>query len=605
MPESPPAPRAPKALPPDVSEKADRDTRVIGAERRLAEQLSRAVAQGVVRTRVPGFPKSEATTPAAPIPLKKRDRPATKAGITKTPGLNLRAETSIDRDFLDSLGALPLTTSGASCLLSSQLDVAGWGGNGAFSQQISAHRRILMGEFDRPNAGAARDLARLYIHFGFGAEALHVLEISRLPENDRIILRAMGEIMEFGHAPSPAAFADQFACDTSAALWATLAHKNIPQASDINDKALLRAINELPPHLRSFLGTMLSSRLRAANHDDLAGQVLRLVERGAQQPDARLEMAQAEQKLVEGDIPSASEGFSNVVDANTDLSPNALIKLIESRLDANLPIEMQTADLAEAYAHEYRKQPLGEDLARVHILALAEAGAFDKAFHELSQFAEIASPETFAPTRSRAISTLAQNGSDPVFLKHVLGSEKTTPPPLESASANAVAGRLIELGFPARADHYLAQGNPGATTTERRLLRARAALAQMKPHRAEAHLLGLSGPEADSLRARASSMSGDHQAAQSLFAQLDLTAQMIEEAWLAEDWRTLRDSGDTLWSDVAEMATSLPGETGVDNAETGVLARNRALLEESSAARETITALLARYPLNDTTVQKK
>ena len=585
---------------PDSARKPDGEKRIAEAELRLAEQLGRAVSQGLVTPRAARLPKLKPAASTESEVTRQAELKARPDKSPESPGLNLRVETSADRDFLESLGASAMTQDGETCLSPGELDISTWGGNGSFSQEVGAQRGALVGEFDRPNPDAARKLVRLYLHYGFGAEALLVLNASGFAGGDLKLLQSMGEILEYGHAQTPIMFADQFDCDTPAALWAILAQETIPSTVEINASALLRAINSLPPHLRNLLGPLVSDRLRLARQDDLAAQVLRLVERGNQKPDARIKMARADQQLSEGDVTSASDSLSSVIDANTDLSPKALIKLIESRLSANLPLDKATAELAGAYAQEYRKQPLGSDLKRVHILALSEAGAYDKAFAELSLFASHASPEAIAEIRSHALSALARKGDDQVFLKYALGTADLALPELNATSANSVARRLIALGFSTRANRYLRPDAEGAADRERRLLRAQAALAQTKPRRAEAELLGMSGTEADSLRAQARSMSGDHHAAQLLFATLEQTDRMIEEAWLAGDWSTLRSSGDAFWIDVTDMVVPTAStEQAASGVESGVLARNRALLTESATTRETIASLLGRYPMED------
>ncbi len=595
---SSPAPKL-EDVPENSAQNLEDETRVSAAEQQLAEQLSRAVSQGLVTPRAARLPIQKETRPTKPDLTQKTGLRTEPEEEPNTPTLNMRVETSADRDFLDSLSEPPLTKRGETCLSAAQLDIAAWAGAGSFGQQLGAYRGAWMGEFDRPSSDVTRKLAKLYIHYGFGAEALHVLATAQEDDRDHALLQIMGEIMEYGHARTPGVFANQFDCDTPAALWAILANETLPVTVEINDKALLRAVNGLPPHLRSLLGPMVSDRLRLVQRDHLAGQVLRLVARGTQMPDAHFELAKADLQLSQGDVTSASELLSNVIDSNTNLSPIALIKLIESRLDADLPLENETAELAGAYAQEYRKQPTGDELKRVHILALAATGAYDEAFSELTLFSEHASQDQIARIRNYAMMALAEHGPDQAFLKYALGIEEHALGATDTASANAIANRLITLGFPSQADRYLHAGADGALDKKRRILRARAALAQMKARRAEAELLDLLGPEADTLRARARSLSGDHQAAQRLFATLEQTDQMIEEAWLAGDWETLRKSGDTLWIEVADMADATRADAPSSITETGVLAQNHALLTKSSKARETMAKLLAHYPLEN------
>ena len=586
-----PSVTAPGLVVPSSAQPSGRDPRITEAERRLAEQLSRAVSQGLVTSRAAHLPEPAEQHHEPTLPSTAPNK-AAKSG---TPAINLRAQTSADRDFLEALGVPVTTLNGETCISTAKLEISSWAGEGTFSQEVGRLRGSLMGEFDRPDPDAGLALARLYLHYGFGAEARHVLKAAPVSQDDLSLLQTLADIIEFGHGSDTGVFANQFDCDTSAALWAVLSVPTVPGMAKINDNAVLRAINALPPHLRTLLGPTASERLRAAGHEPLSAQLLDLVERGVATSDPRLDFSRAGQALVDDDLLAASTALQKVVETNTELSPKALIQLIESRLSRKLPIDMQMAELAGAYALEYRKQPLGVDLKRVHILALAEAGAYDLAFAELAHFAPFSDPETVDQMRGHAMAALAANGGTLPFLKYALRTGDASTTALDASSENAVAARLLDLGFPAQAASYLQTDAIGAQDKIRRILRARVALAEMKPRRAEADLLGLSGPEADKLRARARSMSGDHAVAQRLFATLDQKEAMVEQAWLAGDWTVLRASDDPLLAEVAGMATQNDRSAGSSEAETGVLARNHALLENSIAARGTMNALLTRY----------
>lgn len=574
-----------------------RAERLTKAELQLAEQLGRAVSQGLVTPRVAHLPDPLSEPDRHPEAKDHAVEPAAEppSGLAN-PSINLRAETSADRDFSRLLAAFPQTNTGGECFTDGELDISSWASDAPFGTQVGALRGGLLGEFDRPNADVARDLVRLYIRFGFGAEALQVLRVSGLSGGDTMLLKSTAEIMEYGHSLGPGPLSDQYECDSHAALWAVLSGAEIPADAQPNAAAILRAVDALPPQLRGLLGPMASDRLIAARHPDLAAQVLRIVERGIETPTAGFEMADAGISLAEGDIPSAERALDSVIDSNTELSPKALIALIDTRLENGLPVDLKTADLAGAYAHEYRKDPLGAELKRVHILALAEAGAFDDAFAELALFARDHDADTNRMVRSHAMAALARDADDVTFLKHALDLRDPETATLASSSGDTVAERLIALGFPHQAEPYLAGPAEAGPGRIRQLLRARAALDQGRPRRAEDLLFGLTGPEADTIRAEARSMDGDHVAAARLFATLDRPEDSVNEAWLASNWRTLRQSDDPLWQRTADIAT------GRDDAAAplpeGVLARDRALIEDSMTARETLTQLLDRLNVN-------
>ncbi|MDQ2090568.1 hypothetical protein [Marimonas arenosa] len=571
--------------------------RLSEAEQRLAEQLSRAVSQGLVNPKDPRLPdipeRTAETAHQRHPPAADHSAPATPPA---TPGLNLRAQTSADRDFSVLLAALPQTGNGETCLTDADLDITAWAGDAPFGEQVGRLRGALVGEFDRPNPEAARKLVKLYIHYGFGAEALQVLRVSALTGDGTMVLKSMAEIMEFGHATGPGPLSNQVDCDSHAALWAVLSHADLPEEARPNGAAILRAINTLPPQIRGLVGPMASERLLAAHFEDLAAQVLAIVARGQDTPDPRFNMADARVQLAEGDIDAAGAALDGVVASNTDQAPRALITLIDTRLDAGLPVDIQTAALAGAYAQEYRSDPLGAELKRAHVLALAEAGDYDTAFRELALFTAAHEPGESRNVRSHVMAALAGDAGDVSFLKHALDPSVADRLDLSIASANGVARRLIDLGFAAEASAFLLADAEGAEGRKRQLLRARAALLLEEPRRAEAALFGLTGPDADLLRAEARAMIGDHDSARQLFADLGRQDDMVAEAWLGAHWDTLRDADDPLWQEAARMATTPAPEAAADT--PGVLAKNRTLIEESVAARATMSDLLTRLSLD-------
>lgn len=575
--------------------------RLSAAEKQLAEQLSRAATQGLVTPR----------TTARFAPLDERKTASETAEATPSPpelvlpeppskpGINLRASSSADRDFLSTIGQSPVTSNGGRCFSDEDLAIASWGDETSFDSQIGQLRAALYGEFDRPDKDAAVALARLYLHFGFGAEAKAVISNTGLGGETAAILNAMADIMDDGHAKDVRVFANQFDCDSAASLWAVLAHESLPRSATIEGDAILRSISALPPRLRALLGPIAGGRFIESSREALAARTLQITERGVEKPDTHFEMVDASLDLREGETGSAERKLENVVETNDELSPKALIALIEARLSAAKPIDRKSAELAGAYAREYRGEEIGHELERVHVLALADIGDFSAAFRELDQYLPNALPSQAKPLRSRTMAVLARAASDEEFVKQAIPRAETGFAFLEPDAGAVTAKRLLDLGFPTQADRYLSEVVEGESGDELRLLRARSALEQGRPMRAQAELIGLNGREADLLRARARSKVGDHVAAQDLFTVLGENDRAIEEAWLASDWPRLRATEEPLWNDVAELgedsvADTAPSENPA-SPRLGPLARNRILLEDSAAARTTLHALLSRF----------
>jgi hypothetical protein len=86
-----------------------------------------------------------------------------------------------------------------------------------------------------------------------------------------------------------------------------------------------------------------------------------------------------------------------------------------------------------------------------------------------------------------------------------------------------------------------------------------------------------------------------------------MVAESDRQSWLSGDWPRLTATEDALIASAAGLMTSDPitdqqMERAEPNAsEEGVLARNRQLLKESDDARETLAALLSRFPVSANT----
>lgn len=592
---------------PSLRSDIERSKRISEAEKRLAKQLGRAASQGLLKARTEK-PKALIKAPLSSSPKKQSatdPRKTPKSTKLKVPGVNLRAVTSADRDFLQALNELPLNANGSQCLADEALNVPAWASKEPFTHQLGTLRSGLVREFDRPDAEQAMALAKFYIHFGFGAEALYVLKLSNLTDQNAQLLSTLAEIVEYGNALTPTPFSNQFNCDTAAALWAILAIETLPSSVELNEQAVLRSLSAFPAHLRRQLGPIISARLSKSGRGNLASKVLRVVERGVKVPDASFKMARAEQKLTDGKFKSASQDLNQVITSNTELSPKALLKLINSNLEADLTVELNIAKLAGAYAKEYRKQPIGAELRRAHILALAKAKAFDEAFRELNAYAHDGNPQNVEQIRHEAIVVLSKLGTDTEFLTYATANPPTTVQFLGAGKSVLIASRFIELGFPAQGLRLLHSNESEPRSERNRILAAKALLLLRKPRQAEATILGLSGNGADQIRAKARSLSGDHQAAQKLYEAIDQNAAMLEQAWLAGDWPTLRDSEDKTLVEIAELASPEKTKANSSFAEHAVLARNRALVSESEAVRRTLDDLLSKYPIPNAKTAEK
>ena len=223
--------------------------------------------------------------------------------------------------------------------------------------------------------------------------------------------------------------------------------------------------------------------------------------------------------------------------------------------------------------------------------ALALAGRFPEAMEQLADLARRDGDEATGRARLPLLALLTERADDLTFLKYALQYGDGENSGLPAGLGDDMARRMLELGFAGPAMALLSAPGENPATPQRRMIRARAALAQELPHRALVELLGLRGPDADRLRAEAMWQNGDfRQAGNMLLAARDLDGA-TRGFWLSDAWEEMPAEADSRYRQVADVTAELSRpETGI--ASMTPLAQARALIERSSVARGGISELL-------------
>lgn len=566
----------------------------------LLNNLARAASQGLLtpnratRARpsaIPDYaasaPTQEPEKPVAVEPLKETTTPLPA-------NLNLHAQSSIDREIRAHIEGNFSLSGHPACISDDLIALPDWGDEAPFHQQIGALSGRLLGEFDMPNPVVALELARLYAYFGFGYETRQILNIVEIDAPGTDILSEIATILDEGHARQHSLFTGQLGCDNAAALWSALSYETLPQDRAIDLNAIERNFAALPQHLRLYLGPLLARKLTRAGHVESADQVLRILERAQTDEAPEATMARAELAQAEGDPEEAKAELETVVESNAQPSADAVLKLIDQRLAAREEISFDLAQLAGAYAQENRGAELGQNLARAYLSALAASGAFGESFGEFDRLAADLAPDSKDMVRQTLIEYLVTNADDLTFLRHTLAGQARNAEALAPEVSSAIAQRLLENGFETEALDFVSAPLPGRKGRTQRLIRAEIALAKNQPRQAEVELIGLSGLEADALRAQALDMVGEHRAASEYFMASDQPTKAQEANWLAEDWDQIIASDDPVLQNVARLMQA--DSTTSDPQANGVLAKNRRLLEDSAKARATLGNLLEAKP---------
>jgi hypothetical protein len=553
----------------------------------LLHQLGRAASQGLVTAE----PEARGTH-LAPPPSDTPEPAALAVDVlSEAPDdpIALRARTSMDRDVAGGARAarLPVPRE-PDCPAPGLLDVPTWGDTIALPEGMGRLYRDLYGEFDVINPQVAHDLARFYIHHGFGAEAHQILNLVAAPHADTRLLRDLAQLVDQMPLSANSPLQEATDCGEPAVLWALLARGPIDAALTFDHGALQRSFAALPAGLRLGLGPGLVRNLVAVGHVDTAQHLQRMIERIAAPGEAGTGLARADlaAQVAGPNIAALAE----VSRSNSLHAAEALALAIEAALSRGAPVSVDQAQLAGAYAHELRDTVIGDRLAVAHVAALAAAGAFDEAATAFDRRAlDPAQPLARAMAES-LLREVVRAADDLTFLRYVLGDRFMPPEAMSDQLVGAIARRLLDAGFADVADRVLP---PTRSDPSLRLLRAEIALALQRPAEADLALLGLDGRKADRLRARARSLRGDHASAQALFAATDALPEADRAALYTRDPEVLARASDPLLLEVADL---LGGPAGPVPDGLATLDRIATLLAETGSARATLTSLLDGLP---------
>lgn len=557
------------------------------SEQRLLAQIQRAASQGLLT------PVTQLKSQSANL-VSQKAAPAHSPAGPATPIVNIATTTVIDRDMSGAASAIDQFAKQRECLPAEYVAISDWGDDRPFADQVSRYRIQLFGEFDEVNAEATINLAKAYLHFGFGTEARAVLGL--IPErNEQIdVLLALADLLDSRPVARAELFDGQSECPSGLALWSAIVQSD--QVSEIVADAVLESFTQLPRHLRQQLGPRLSRQFNSRGQHDLASGILRAVDRRTDSIGPSHDLAAAEIETATGHTKAAVEKMEKVVASNTEFSPEALINLIDTNKVERRPLRPDFPELAGAYAAEHRLGELGAELRRVHAISLAMAGRFDEAFEVLQKVSELDTELTSDAATNSVLDSLTDDADDVTFLTYVLPRAQTGSSAYSASLETRMAERLLDLGFAAQAYAILDHAKTRSFSERNRLLRAEISLANGLPHRAMIEVLNLASPEASEIRARAMRANGDFETAGQMLLDAERPEIAARNLWLGDAWDRLPSMENPRYRRLAELSVQLAKQVEHDDA-SPPLAGARTLLDDSMNTRSGIDEILGALQL--------
>lgn len=411
-----------------------------------------------------------------------------------------------------------------------------------FLEGLSAHGQALYGEFDQSSDEGFLRLMRHYLAAGFGAEARTLIRNLRDPLPGRDLLLGFSDLLEGRMSNSRMRLAEATGCDGPAGLAAMLANPT-ERISPDRAASLALTFTRLPPPLRAVLAV------------DVVGHLLQ-----AQAPDS----ARVAAESLRSPLPATAE-LMGVVDAMLDafrgdsvratghLDPIAgrdtagTIAWLDLAWRNQTRVAEGALDDAEALAAQLRGTEEGVLIMESVIRLRSLSPRPERALVTLDRLeswgrARALLAATITTLRDETWSAIARSAEDRTVISLTLARSDWLDPGLSPATRQALASRLIDLGFAGASDR-LVEGDESPAGLR---LRARVALLRGEPEVVETLLAGDSSEEASAIRATAANHLGTHAEAAAILNASGLLDAAARASVLQGDWRGLeglRDRG--------------------------------------------------------------
>ncbi|WP_300033249.1 hypothetical protein [uncultured Roseobacter sp.] len=547
-----------------------------------------------------GILEGAAAEIAAPIDIQSTEAEApifdssrVRAPVEETEYGNLRVTDS--RDIPETENPFPGINASENCMAADRVAVATWASDAPFGKQVGKLRESLFDETGKLNEGVVLSLARMYIHFGFGAEARQTLMLAEDTAENYPELFDMAGIVDGVALRNPRVLHRFIECQPALVLWALLSSAETTDGYRIDVGAVIENLFMLPGHLRLQLGPALSEKLIDLGEVDAASIVLRNVEQVNSRTASAAPLPESKILKAQGQNEAANEVLDEAIKEDDGRNPAAVLALVDAILSSGETVPSELAGILENMAFEFRRQPEATSILPAHARVLARSGRLPEAFVALDQASQTGSD--MLSSRSAVFSDLATIPEAVTFLDLYLENYNTTPNFVTPKTARLLAARLLNLGFPDMASDALSVVTGGFNIEQHRLLSARIELERGFPERAIELVSGMSDPDANRVLASAQLAIGDTEEAQKTFEVLEDEVAAAEAGWLSENWEDLLANDTPVFGQVRELSV----QPTIEAIQTdGVIQQSNSILETTSEARVSLETLLSGTSLQET-----
>lgn len=491
-----------------------------------------------------------------------------------------------------------MALSGAICPNPELVRVSRWGDDSEFSEQIGKSNTELfdsMGRIDRE--GVVRR-ARLYIHFGFGAEALQTLGLEPSVSSDYPELVDLANILEHGFSKNPRSLHRFSSCPSDFALWGILTAEKLPSETAINAPAALLALQALPAHLKFVVAEGLASRLLERGDIENAEIAIRSLQRLEENAANSPKMVVAKAAKLRDDDENSTSILDEIVSEDTPEAPEALTAIVAKSIEDGTVLPADLALLAETYALEFRNSERGAEMLRTSILASAKSEQFSKAFDTLKENLGGSSltEETTFELASFAFSEFTEKANDVDFVDGFFTNFTELQSLVDPQITLEMAIRLFSIGFTENASNVISSLPIDFQSDDLRLLRAKVFLEADELSESLAEIDGLQGPEFSRLRGVVLQKMGENQQAAQNFDEALMPELATSSLWLSDNWSELMPEATPIFGSMTELSNGAPEQIEINQ---NMLGLTSDALADSQEARSAIRNILEELKVSE------
>lgn len=292
---------------------------------------------------------------------------------------------------------------GTTCIENERLSVNNWLDDRPFARQLSEAIAPLSAEFDRINDAAVEQLIKVYLAFGFGAEARNVSTTTGGHVDP--LLEALATIIHNPSVPNRF-FENQESCNGPAALWAVISANKPFYAIDENEIYL--AYSALPKHLKTVLTEPLVSSLSENGFAELSHRILALSQTTAKTIENRADLV-----AVNGDASSETDlnNIEREIETASVVSPKVAITYVKLKAQRQEAISPKIVSILEGVLWDHRKGEVGATLENAIGVTYLLAAQYEAFLNNMYQI------EWEKPFSNYVVELIAAHAPDDVLLR--------------------------------------------------------------------------------------------------------------------------------------------------------------------------------------------